>query len=447
MHLQSFAMLQPCGLGVFSGVEYVCCPGTKESMPVHVQKPVEDVPKTDKKEVKEDAYNDYLHHASDSVHNEHERFKSAMKVMQGKNHEKITMMMKDWATSRKHVQELKATDPKKAERINKDVTERFQKTYQALEEEGAAMKKQLVDIHQNRVQSKLNTKKRETMNAFIEAMKANPIKVEAITRALEAYIRSEEKDRIHSINHFEHIRETDAEQANRILPQTQEHLRIIDQRVNQSLTLLKKLPVEVEKKILLQIKEFMKSYRSVDETIKHVLAQPVMIIKEKPAHKPVPTTPEPMPVKHENQIHKEPVHLDLSKPEIEVKAIKPAAKPTKKYDPESMEDEHIYMKKKKHYAHAQDSSLNVQQALHSKTEQFTKTGGTAGIAIGSIAVFVIIIVAIVLLRKKAQNNPTNGAGFVEVEPPATASPEERHVANMQINGYENPTYKYFETSN
>lgn len=24
------------------------------------------------------------------------------------------------------------------------------------------------------------------------------------------------------------------------------------------------------------------------------------------------------------------------------------------------------------------------------------------------------------------------------------TPEEKHVANMQINGYENPTYKYFE---
>jgi amyloid beta A4 protein len=27
-----------------------------------------------------------------------------------------------------------------------------------------------------------------------------------------------------------------------------------------------------------------------------------------------------------------------------------------------------------------------------------------------------------------------------------ASPEERHIAEMQINGYENPTYKYFEES-
>lgn len=31
---------------------------------------------------------------------------------------------------------------------------------------------------------------------------------------------------------------------------------------------------------------------------------------------------------------------------------------------------------------------------------------------------------------------------VGVQAPVT--PEEKHVANMQINGYENPTYKYFE---
>ena len=28
MHLQTFGMLQPCGVDVFSGVEFVCCPHT-----------------------------------------------------------------------------------------------------------------------------------------------------------------------------------------------------------------------------------------------------------------------------------------------------------------------------------------------------------------------------------------------------------------------------------
>jgi len=46
------------------------------------------------------------------------------------------------------------------------------------------------------------------------------------------------------------------------------------------------------------------------------------------------------------------------------------------------------------------------------------------------------------------NTPNESAvssqGFVEVD--QTASPEERHVAAMQMNGYENPTYKYFEAA-
>lgn len=46
-----------------------------------------------------------------------------------------------------------------------------------------------------------------------------------------------------------------------------------------------------------------------------------------------------------------------------------------------------------------------------------------------------------MLRKRSHRHPVTH-GFAEMDP--AASPEERHVANMQMNGYENPTYKYFE---
>jgi len=46
--------------------------------------------------------------------------------------------------------------------------------------------------------------------------------------------------------------------------------------------------------------------------------------------------------------------------------------------------------------------------------------------------------------KKQYNLKSSFQGFIEVD--TAASPEEKHVANMQINGYENPTYKYFEAS-
>ena len=70
-------------------------------------------------------------------------------------------------------------------------------------------------------------------------------------------------------------------------------------------------------------------------------------------------------------------------------------------------------------------------------------GGALGIAVGGITVFIIIAVGIVVLRRRANSGPSTG--FVEIDQ-AAASPEEKHVANMQINGYENPTYRYFEDS-
>ena len=86
--------------------------------------------------------------------------------------------------------------------------------------------------------------------------------------------------------------------------------------------------------------------------------------------------------------------------------------------------------------------LSFQNYIHKEKIHPEGSLSAMGIAIGSIAVFVIIVVGIVVLRKRAQRVPVNH-GFVEVDQTA-ASPEERHVANMQINGYENPTYKYFE---
>ena len=50
------------------------------------------------------------------------------------------------------------------------VFQRFQKTYQALEQEGAAEKKQLIALHQQRVQADLNEKKRHAMEHYMSAL-------------------------------------------------------------------------------------------------------------------------------------------------------------------------------------------------------------------------------------------------------------------------------------
>lgn len=81
------------------------------------------------------------------------------------------------------------------------------------------------------------------------------------------------------------------------------------------------------------------------------------------------------------------------------------------------------------------------KAQHMKQKNLFPSSTSVVIAVAAVAVFVIIVAGILVLRKRSQRS--GRGGFVEVD--QTASPEERHVANMQMNGYENPTYRYFET--
>lgn len=63
------------------------------------------------------------------------------------------------------------------------------------------------------------------------------------------------------------------------------------------------------------------------------------------------------------------------------------------------------------------------------------------LAFAGMALMAAIVVGVAVVKRRSARSPQS-QGFVEVDQAAT--PEERHVANMQINGYENPTYKYFE---
>ncbi|XP_021709746.1 beta-amyloid-like protein isoform X5 [Aedes aegypti] len=62
-----------------------------------------------------------------------------------------------------------------------------------------------------------------------------------------------------------------------------------------------------------------------------------------------------------------------------------------------------------------------------------------------VALMGAVFVGVAVAKWKASRSP-HAQGFVEVDQAVgqPITPEERHVANMQINGYENPTYKYFE---
>ena len=67
--------------------------------------------------------------------------------------------MKDWSDLEEKYQGMREKDPSAAEDFKKKMTERFQKTVQALEEESQAEKRQIQAMHQQRVISRYNKDK------------------------------------------------------------------------------------------------------------------------------------------------------------------------------------------------------------------------------------------------------------------------------------------------
>ncbi|CAH2041276.1 unnamed protein product, partial [Iphiclides podalirius] len=91
----------------------------------------------------------------------------------------------------------------------------------------------------------------------------------------------------------------------------------------------------------------------------------------------------------------------------------------------------------------------MQHAQPGYTVRGPASGGGSGalypaLCVGGAALAAAAAVALAVARRR--DRAPAAQGFVQVEQTGAVAPtpEERHVANMQINGYENPTYKYFE---
>ena len=66
-------------------------------------------------------------------------------------------------------------------------------------------------------------------------------------------------------------------------------------------------------------------------------------------------------------------------------------------------------------------------------------GAVVGIIVATVTLFIVLVIGMAILRQKSRQHSRS-----QLETEEELSPEERHVNAMQINGYENPTYKFFE---
>ncbi|XP_010766500.1 amyloid beta A4 protein-like, partial [Notothenia coriiceps] len=84
--------------------------------------------------------------------------------------------------------------------------------------------------------------------------------------------------------------------------------------------------------------------------------------------------------------------------------------------------------------------VNPQKLVFFAEDVGSNKGAIIGLMVGGVVIATVIVITLVMLRKKQYTSIHHGV--IEVD--AAVTPEERHLAKMQQNGYENPTYKFFE---
>ncbi|XP_072385440.1 amyloid-beta-like protein [Diabrotica undecimpunctata] len=431
--------------------------------------------------------------------NEHESYKQAQERLEETHREKVTRVMKDWSDLEERYQDMRQTDPRGADEFKQRMTQRFQQTVQALEEEGDAEKHQLAAMHQQRVLAHINQRKKEAMSCYTQALNDVPPNTHRVQKCLQKLLRSLHKDRAHAISHYRHLLANSIEAAAREQPRTLERLTDIDRTVNQSMQMLQRYP-DLAAKIGQLMDDYIQALRSKDETPGSLLAMTSdaeQAILDKYKSEVATKQAERERQRIQEKERKEQRKKEKSELKEEKKRVEEAlGKKISNFDDEDMEDESLPEEKSSttslptsgitfseimsnsitatsenhnvddaavqeaveqvakaashrqdiiRVAHVMSHDLSHGEPTYSvRREIFARKDGKSvyfTLAFAGMALMAALVVGVAVARRKTSRSPQS-QGFVEVDQAAT--PEERHVANMQINGYENPTYKYFE---
>ncbi|XP_026086980.1 amyloid-like protein 2 isoform X5 [Carassius auratus] len=381
---------------------------------------------------------------------EHSRFQKAKEQLEIRHRNRMERVRKEWEEA-----ESQARNLPKAER--QTLIQRFQAMVESLEEEAASEKQQLVETHLARVEAMLNDRRRLALENYLAALQADPPRPHRILQALKRYVRAENKDRQHTIRHYQHVLAVDPEKAAQMKSQVMTHLRVIEERMNQSLSLLYKVPYVAEE-IQDEIDELLQDQKAdMDQFLSSISeSQPDVTVSseesvEVPAFEGKPFRPFQVnslgsPAEPEG---------DLSEPP---RAFKKGSGMNSLDGLIGAEEKVINRKNKIDENVVIDETLDVKEVIlnggdplfsrGSEQETFRPLadefsfGSSAliGLLVIAVAIASVIVISLVLLRKRQYG--TISHGIVEVDP--MLSPEERHLSKMQNHGYENPTYKYLE---
>uniref|UniRef100_A0A3P8VZF5 Amyloid-beta A4 protein n=1 Tax=Cynoglossus semilaevis TaxID=244447 RepID=A0A3P8VZF5_CYNSE len=366
-----------------------------------------------------DAVDNYLESPTDE--NEHAHFQKAKESLEAKHRERMSLVMREWEEAEREAKNLPRAD-------KKAVIQRFQEKVEALEQEAASERQQLVETHMARVEALplLYPLSGLYMKTFTVSFPRH------VFSLLKKYVRAEQKDRQHTLKHFEHVRMVDPKKAAQIRPQVLTHLRVIEERMNQSLGLLYKVPGvadDIQDQVeLLQREqaEMAQQLANLQTDVRVSYGNDALMPDQELGDSQAEFLPqeETLGLGGVGFIH--PESFNQPNTENQVTGIQMVAVPELRMESGDRQSTEYEVHHQKLVFFAEDVGSNK--------------GAIIGLMVGGVVIATVIVITLVMLRKKQYTSIHHGV--IEVD--AAVTPEERHLSKMQQNGYENPTYKFFE---
>ncbi|XP_007232596.2 amyloid beta precursor like protein 1 isoform X2 [Astyanax mexicanus] len=364
---------------------------------------------------------------------EHASFLRAKMDLEERRMKRINEIMKEWAEADNQSKNLPKSD-------RQALNEHFQAVLQTLEEQVAGERQRLVETHLARVVATLNNNRRLALESYLSAVQSDPPQPERVLQALKRYLAAEQKDRRHTLRHYQHIESADPQKAEQMKFQVYTHLHVIEERMNQSLALLYKVPALAEE-LRDEIQELLRTERGdISELMTTSFSE-------------TRTTEELLPAESEEEKDDE----EEEERAFQNRPYPPRIDPQPSNKKVSAVDEYDYATSERpptyEYEEKINTSVELKQVVYKSPgiqrdelpdvlETFNR-GAMVGLLVVAVAIAMVMVISLLLVRRKPYG--TISHGIVEVDPMLT--PEERQLSKMQNHGYENPTYKFFEQMN
>jgi hypothetical protein len=201
---------------------------------------------------------------------EHERFAKDKEVFKRKYKEQIDQLKSRWQTRQNEIQLLANRNATAAQQQYEISDIEFRQEYEFLKQSANRERTSINELHETHLDAALNTAKAGANKKLINAWNEKPLKTENVQDALYNYIQLLLRDRIHLVNRYERLRAVDPEQAERKRISIHDRLRLIVDRINDALNQLRRYP-NLQSKIQPRIDALFTEYDEVNQAAEKLL--------------------------------------------------------------------------------------------------------------------------------------------------------------------------------